>query len=262
MPAPAELVADASATEESQTESQAMVGGSQAPKVGLRRPFVIVVGTLLGSAAVVSYIAKPGEASTDEGIQAVSKSSVASTAVVWRTGCSNWNKILMKSIAGVANKESCAIQCNKLSGCVAANYQTNNCQDNDESAGQAAGQCNLYGGHCEEEENACWDLMKLAGSSTEPSAHRTGCKNFDKIKMGHPTFFDNQYQCVDLCSQTSKCTSVNFQPGKCSGEKMAGKGACFMFSAPCEKEANPCWDLFEEIGTTSSTSAPATTSTA
>lgn len=269
MPAPAELYADATATEDSQAESQAIIGQSPAPKGGLRWALAAGVSIVLAGAATVAVLARSGGQTTNREFNMVSAGSTGGgsgasveATVVWRTGCKNWEKILIKAVPDVANKEACTAQCSNTTGCVQGNYQTNDCQENDAVLGVKAKMCNLYGGACEEVENACWDLMKLSVEGVTPTAHRTGCTNFDAIKMGGPTFEDNQYQCVNKCAGTSGCVSVNYQPGKCSGSQMAGKGACYMFNGQCDKTENPCWDLYEGIGTPTTTAGSGSTTTA
>jgi hypothetical protein len=164
--------------------------------------------------------------------------------IQYRTGCSNWEALLMAPVGaarGASNHQECFNACKNTIGCVQANFQTNNCQTNHADIGFLANQCNLYKGQCDGEPNPCWDLMSMI----VPTSPRTGCKNFMQAQIGLPQVTNSLLECTSACGNTQGCVAVNYQPGPCSGMQMIGQGACYLFKQACQKEYNPCWDLYE-----------------
>lgn len=73
-----------------------------------------------------------------------------------RTGCSNWESILVGETVTKSVKD-CGVQCAKDKNCKQFGYQYEG--DCSKEKSKVAGACYLYNGSCSPERNECWDLF-------------------------------------------------------------------------------------------------------
>merc|ERR1719245_2921610 len=236
--------------DESQDLFQTEEGYSQGPTQHENKR-KLVIGTLV-VAALITAGAIATLAPHLNGTMAISPGyetlAVAGATHVAGMGCDNWDKILMLPTTN-PSPDDCFAECSSTPGCVSFNYQPADC----DTGGVAAQTCYLYNhlAECMEGANQCWDLYYMDApppSTFQLSANMTGCSNWASVEIG-TTQTDLSYeQCKKLCSDNAVCVAFNYQHGPCSGDEMMGEGACMLFSGECERESNPCWDLYTTGG--------------
>merc|ERR1712238_112894 len=84
-----------------------------------------------------------------------------------------------------------------------------------------------------------------------------GCSDWETVKIGNLLNFNTLAECTAQCAANPGCTYSNYQPGGCSSDEDAEKGACYLFSS-CDEEKNTCWDLTGPASGCSSTTSTTT----
>jgi hypothetical protein len=199
--------------------------------------------------------------------RAVQESSFAANVVsqaattVHRMGCSNWNELLIGEEAN-SSAVKCKALCSSTVGCHAYNVEeANSCPNKDGNEGKAKGTCYVFAKGCQEKQNNCWDLYKETNATNVDtmSKARTGCSNWASIKF--KTFAGlSAQQCGAKCAEEPSCKHYNIQVSDnpaCPGT--ASVGTCYLFNGDCQQKENDCWDLYDNLLFTTTTSAPQTT---
>jgi hypothetical protein len=206
------------------------------------------------------------------------------TVVSQNTGCSNFASLqeIARFPGGVSNL-ICAQRCAEMN-CTFWTYQdeaNNVCeaaQGNPRPLQPALGDdaCILFGGQCEKEENACWDVVSLSAPPAPAPplftvvSQNTGCSNFASlVELGrYPGMVSNVF-CALACSVTQDCTFWTYQDEEnnvCEAaqgnprplQPALGDDACILFGGQCEEEQNSCWDVVTLITSEPSTSEAST----
>jgi len=79
-----------------------------------------------------------------------------------QTGCLNWADALIRH-SRADSVEACGAQCQQEDGCVAFNFQLDECDDNEHRSEQGA--CILFNDDCSMQPSGCYDLYQMG---TEP----------------------------------------------------------------------------------------------
>jgi len=189
------------------------------------------------------------------------------------TGCSNFASLPELGRFLSVSNAFCALACSVCKGCVFWTYQ-----DEANKVCEAAqpyptplqpalgdDACILFGGQCEKEDNACYDVVTL--SPPPPPAPplftvvspNTGCSNFASLpELGRFHSVSNVF-CAQACSVTKGCTFWTYQdePNKvCEAaqpfptplQPALGDDACILFGGQCKQEENACWDVVTLAG--------------
>lgn len=175
------------------------------------------------------------------------------------TGCSNWDRIRLGKALTMDSAATCAAECQKTAGCQGIGYQAEPTAKECDGEAIGAGACYLWGGPCACETNVCWEDYRLNTTLTAELAPwslrkaRTGCTNWNQIKVRHATLEINVHACGTLCWNTNLCVGFHFQTMDreeggaqrgCTRASKLGiqKNACYLWTEPCKDMENECWD--------------------
>merc|ERR1712032_174490 len=167
-------------------------------------------------------------------------------------GCADWKTSRIEVIENVT-KDDCDTACGITGGCKHTNYQPGQCGT---SQGVAPGTCYLFSS-CKTEPNDCWVLTNISGPELYSNQPGQGCANWKDIKIGDASTGLTVDECGKLCAATSTCAQFNIQTSSCKDGIAAG--ACYLFQAGCELQANDCWDLYTPETSTTGEDAMTTT---
>lgn len=204
----------------------------------------------LGLIAAAALMATGAAVTTTKSTSATQWAGAVSMAVTTNgMGCSDWETVKIGNLLNFNTLAECTAQCEANPYCAFANYQPGDCSGGD---GSSAGSCYLFSG-CTQEPNPCWDLVDVRSTPATCTKKGMGCSNWETAKLGNLLNFATEAQCTAQCAANTGCTYSNYQPGGCSSDEDAEKGACYLFSS-CDEEKNTCWDLTPASGCSSTTS--------
>lgn len=236
---------------ETASEVDRLVPTEPLPSAGVRRRAIFAaagaVGVVAPGAAALTLSLRGSRSAAER----VSLSGSVS-GPKYRMGCSNWRDIMIKH-AAYQDDVSCQKLCDDTQGCHAYNLQPCQCENVGDNQGKAKGSCYIFGAGCEEESNDCWDLYYSTSPDLAFNANnsRMGCKNWYTILIKE--FEDkSEAQCGHECSNEPECRQFNIQVSDrtaCPGSSRTG--ACYLYRDGCQQMENECWDLYDNVVTTS-----------
>jgi len=272
-PPPKELLDDAATDGDSDPEKAAGAGRAALRHRCQAAPKSVACTGVLVCAALVAIAFMRGPIPTQMvGVASVIRgtslaSGVGKSAIVEKTGCNNWHTSSLKS-STTGDADECVDLCRQTPGCVAANFQENECPKHPADMKLGKGACYLMNEDCIEGPNECWTVYKLPENERKNHSFGTsvtrnaGCKNIFSIGSGQSKEF-SAFACQHKCETDAECVGFLLKAKGCGSEADdKDEYPCHTLHGDCDEDTSDefaCWDIYYKASSEQGTDQSADT---